>query len=86
VTADLIFLAIVSGGSAREMDEFGRVADLLIFIEGSSSAMIRAPSDEIRGSGTTKALPNELLKRAPRSLISSTCWRWSSPTGTPWAW
>lgn len=35
------------------------------------------------GLGHWKVSPKRLLKRLARSRLSSTCWRWSSPTGTP---
>ncbi len=44
--------------------------------------MIRAPTSGIRCSGTTRVSPKRSLKRRAISRISSTCWRWSSPTGT----
>ena len=32
--------------------------------------------------GTTNVSPNLALKRIAMSRVISTCWRWSSPTGT----
>ena len=46
---------------------------------------MRAPTSGMRTSGTTSASPKRRLKRSATLRISSTCSRWSSPTGTSWA-
>ncbi|CAM5377986.1 hypothetical protein SANTM175S_07166 [Streptomyces antimycoticus] len=38
------------------------------------------------GAGIVKVSPKRPLNRSARSRVSSMCWRWSSPTGTWWAW
>ena len=35
----------------------------------------------MKGCGTVNVSPKRVLKRWARSRLSSTCWRWSSPTG-----
>ena len=57
-------------------------SDLDIFDVGSWRSMIRAPATGKVAVGTVKVGPYRLLKRSARSRASSTCWRWSSPTGT----
>ena len=44
---------------------------------------MRAVSFWMSASGSVKVSPNRLLNRFARSRVSSTCCRWSSPTGTP---
>ena len=44
--------------------------------------MTRAPALGVAASGTTNVSPKRWLKRSAMSRVISTCWRWSSPTGT----
>ncbi len=44
--------------------------------------MTRAPALGVAASGTTNVSPKRWLKRRAMSRVISTCWRWSSPTGT----
>ena len=44
--------------------------------------MTRAPTAGNVAFGTTNVSPNRPLNRIATSRASSTCWRWSSPTGT----
>ena len=59
-----------------------RQADFDIFAVGCCRSMMRAPTVGNVAFGTTSVGPKRWLKRIARSRVSSTCWRWSSPTGT----
>src|SRR5262245_57901413 len=82
VTADLMRFAIDAGGSSRPIDPWGESSDFDIFDSGRCRSMMRAPSGTTTAFGTTKVSPNRWLNRIAMSRASSTCWRWSSPTGT----
>ena len=82
VTALMILRRIDAGSSRTSMMPCGDDADLLILIDGSWRSVILATSGRMYGPGTTKVGPNRWLNRCARSLVSSRCWRWSSPTGT----
>ncbi len=57
-------------------------ADLDILAVGSCRSITRAPARGSTAFGTTKVSPKWWLKRMAMSRVISTCWRWSSPTGT----
>lgn len=86
VTAERIFFAERFGSSSSSTRPFAADADLLIFAVGSCRSKIFAVSLTMWGSGTVNVLPSRLLKRCARLRVSSRCWRWSSPTGTAFAW
>src|SRR6476646_9486521 len=82
VTAVLNFLRIVSGGSTSRTTPCGAPRVVDINRSGSCRFLIRAPSSGIETSGTTNVCPKRWLNRSAMSRVSSTCCRWSSPTGT----
>ncbi len=82
VTALPSFLRIVFSSSRTRTVPDGVPPVVDIFRSGSCRSMIRAPTSGTRSSGTTSVSPKRSLKRRAISRISSTCWRWSSPTGT----
>ncbi len=86
VTARLTFLRIDAGSSSTSMMPCGEDVDLPIFAFGLSRSVIFATSARMYGRGTAKVGPNRWLNRCARSLVSSRCWRWSSPTGTWSVW
>ena len=58
------------------------VSDFDILRVGSCKSITRAPACRMVALGTVNVGPNRALNRSARSRVSSTCWRWSSPTGT----
>lgn len=86
VTALFTFFAVTFGSSSRLMRPFGAEADLLILTAGSWRSKIFAVSLRMYGAGTVNVWPYRPLNRSARSRVSSMCWRWSSPTGTWFAW
>ena len=86
VTARLNLRKITSGSSSIRTTAFSFASLLLIFLVGSCRLITRAAVFEMRGSGTVNTSPYTPLKRCAISRASSTCWRWSSPTGTSSVW
>ena len=82
VTAEPTFLRIVFSSSSTSTVPCSVPPVVDIFRSGSCRSMIRAPTSGSTSSGTTSVSPKRALKRRAISRISSTCWRWSSPTGT----
>ena len=85
VTAERNFLTMTSGSSRTSTVPCGLPPVVDIFFSGTWRSMIRAPTAGTRSSGTTSVSPKRALKRSATSRINSTCWRWSSPTGTSFA-
>ena len=82
VTADLIFLVIAFGSSSTPIVPCGESSDFDIFLVGFCRSMTRAPNGGNVAFGIMNTSPNWWLNRIAMSRVSSTCWRWSSPTGT----
>ena len=78
IIAFLIFLS--SSNSEILLSSFSAL--LLIFLVGSSNAIILAPSFKYLPSGSMKVSPYLLLTLLHRSLVNSMCCFWSMPTGT----
>lgn len=73
VTARLNLRMISSGLSMRKTQPSG--SDFDILFSGLPRLITRAPILGMNASGSLKVSGKELLKRAPMSRQSSTCWR-----------
>ena len=82
VTAERTLRSRSSGSSSTNTVPCSLPPVVAILRSGACRSMIRAPTGGMRWSGTTNTSPKRVLKRAAMSRMSSTCWRWSSPTGT----
>ncbi len=60
----------------------GESSDFDIFFVGFWRSMMRAPTSGNVALGRRTSRRRQLLNRSATSRVSSTCWRWSSPTGT----
>ena len=83
MTALITFLRTASGSSRTKTVPCSVPPVVDIFAVGSWRSMIRAADlgDPVLGHDQDRS-PKRSLKRRAISRISSTCWRWSSPTGT----
>src|SRR3989344_4223838 len=81
VTADFIFWRIFSGESPIAMLD-NTLWGFDIFLVGSWSDRIFLPAGGCSSFGMGNVCPKRLLNLRAMARVSSTCWRWSSPTGT----
>ena len=80
VTADIIFFLMTWMSSFKKTSPLGSDFDILTV--GFDKDIIRAPTFVTTAFGIVKISPNRLLNRLHKSRVNSTCWVWSSPTGT----
>ena len=86
VTARLNLRRIVSASSMSVMLPWTFSSDFDIFFDGSSSAIIFAPTFGMKASGSRNVSSKSRLKRSAMSRVNSKCCFWSWPTGTRSVW